>query len=60
MVFTEKQYEAFAQGRFAILDEVRTVQAAEGVYATMSIGVGREAGATTRYSKMRVWRWRWP
>ena len=45
MVFTEKQYEAFAQGRFAILDEVRTVQAAEGVYATMSIGVGREAGS---------------
>ena len=43
MVFTEKQYEAFAAGRFAILDEVRTVQAAEGVYATMSIGVGREA-----------------
>ena len=45
MVFTEKQYEAFAQGRFAILDEVRTVKAAEGVYATMSIGVGREAGS---------------
>ena len=45
MVFTEKQYEAFVQGRFAILDEVRTVQAAEGVYATMSIGVGREAGS---------------
>ena len=45
MVFTEKQYEAFAQGRFAILDEVRTVQAAEGAYATMSIGVGREAGS---------------
>ena len=45
MVFTEKQYEAFAQERFAILDEVRTVQAAEGVYATMSIGVGREAGS---------------
>ena len=45
MVFTEKQYEAFAQGRFAILDDVRTVQAAEGVYATMSIGVGREAGS---------------
>ena len=45
MVFTEKQYEAFAQGRFTILDEVRTVQAAEGVYATMSIGVGREAGS---------------
>ena len=45
MVFTEKQYETFAQGRFAILDEVRTVQAAEGVYATMSIGVGREAGS---------------
>ncbi len=45
MVFTEKQYAAFAEGRFAILDEVRTVQAAEGVCATMSIGVGREAGS---------------
>ena len=45
MVFTEKQYEAFAQGRFAILDEVRTVQAAEGVFANMFIGVGRGAGS---------------
>ena len=51
MVFTEKQYEAFAQGRFAILDEVRTVQAAEGVYASISpfrawtSGMGREAGS---------------
>ncbi len=43
MIFTEKQYEVFAEGRFAILDEARTVQAAEGVYATLSIGVGREA-----------------
>ena len=43
MVFSEEQYEVFAAGRFAILDEVRTVQAGEGVSATMSIGVGREA-----------------
>ena len=43
MVFTEQRYEALAEGRFSILDEVRTVQAAEGVCATISIGVGREA-----------------
>lgn len=45
MVFTEQRYEALAEGRFSILDEVRTVQAAEGVCATISIGVGREAGS---------------
>ena len=47
MVFTEQRYEALAEGRFSILDEVRTVQAAEGVCATISIGVGREAEAMT-------------
>lgn len=45
MVFTEQRYEALAEGRFSILDEVRTVQAAEGVCATISIGVGRDAGS---------------
>ena len=45
MVLTEQRYEALAEGRFSILDEVRTVQAAEGVCATISIGVGREAGS---------------
>lgn len=45
MVFTEQRYETLAEGRFSILDEVRTVQAAEGVCATISIGVGREAGS---------------
>ena len=45
MVFTEQRYEALAEGRFSILDEVRTVQAAEGVCATISTGVGREAGS---------------
>lgn len=45
MVFTEQRYEALAEGRFSILDDVRTVQAAEGVCATISIGVGREAGS---------------
>ena len=45
MVFTEQRYEALTEGRFSILDEVRTVQAAEGVCATISIGVGREAGS---------------
>ena len=43
MVLDEARYEKFAAGRFSILDDVRTVQAGEGVYATLSIGVGREA-----------------
>ena len=43
MVLDEGRYEKFAAGRFSILDDVRTVQAGEGVYATLSIGVGREA-----------------
>lgn len=44
MVLDEARYEKFAAGRFSVLDDVRTVQAGEGVYATLSIGVGREAG----------------
>ena len=43
MVLDEARYEKFAAGRFSILDDVRTVQAGEGGYATLSIGVGREA-----------------
>ena len=43
MVLDEARYEKFAAGRFSILDDVRTVQAGEGVYATLSIGVGRES-----------------
>lgn len=43
IVLDEARYEKFAAGRFSILDDVRTVQAGEGVYATLSIGVGREA-----------------
>ena len=43
MVLDEARYEKFAAGRFSVLDDVRTVQAGEGVYATLSIGVGREA-----------------
>ena len=43
MVLDEARYEKFAAGRFSILDDVRTVQAGEGVCATLSIGVGREA-----------------
>ncbi len=43
MVLDEARYEKFAAGRFSVLDDVRAVQAGEGVYATLSIGVGREA-----------------
>ena len=50
MVLDEARYEKFAAGRFSILDDVRTVQAGEGVCATLSIGVGREAaGFETLY-----------
>lgn len=43
MVLDEARYEKFAAGRFSVLDDVRAVQAGDGVYATLSIGVGREA-----------------
>lgn len=43
MVFTQQVYELLAEKRFSILDTVRTVQAGEGVSATLSLGVGRDA-----------------
>ena len=42
-VFEEKSYPDYAEGRFAVLDQVREVVAGEGLAATLSIGVGRDA-----------------
>lgn len=42
-VFEEKSFSDFAAKRFDVLDAVREVVAEEGVAATLSIGVGRDA-----------------
>ena len=42
-VFEEKSFSDFAAKRFDVLDAVREVVAWEGVAATLSIGVGRDA-----------------
>ncbi len=42
-LFEEKNYNDFVEHRFSVLDSVREVTAGEGVAATLSIGVGREA-----------------
>ena len=42
-VFQEKSFSDFAAKRFDVLDAVREVVAGEGVAATLSIGVGRDA-----------------
>ena len=42
-VFEEKSFSDFTAKRFDVLDAVREVVAGEGVAATLSIGVGRDA-----------------
>ncbi len=42
-LFEEKSYPEFVEHRFSVLDTVREVVAGEGVAATLSIGVGRDA-----------------
>ena len=42
-LFEEKSYPGFVERRFSVLDSVREVVAGEGVAATLSIGVGRDA-----------------
>ena len=42
-VFEEKSFSDFAAKRFDVLDAVREVVAGEGVAATLSLGVGRDA-----------------
>lgn len=42
-LFEEKNYNDFVEHRFNVLDTVREVTAGDGVAATLSIGVGRDA-----------------
>ena len=42
-LFEERNFPAYAERRFDLLDQVREVVAGEGVAATLSIGVGRDA-----------------
>ena len=42
-LFEEKSYPTFVEHRFSVLDSVREVVAGEGVAATLSVGVGRDA-----------------
>ena len=42
-LFEERSFSGYAERRFDLLDQVREVVAGEGVAATMSIGVGRDA-----------------
>lgn len=42
-LFEEKSYPEFVEHRFSVLDTVREVVAGEGVAATLSVGVGRDA-----------------
>ena len=42
-LFEEKSFPDYVENRFQVLDSVREVVAGEGVAATLSIGIGREA-----------------
>ena len=42
-LFEEKSYSSYAEDRFSVLESVREVVAGDGVAATLSIGVGRDA-----------------
>ncbi len=43
-----------------VLDAVREVVAGEGVAATLSIGVGKDADSLRPCSKTPPWRTKWP
>ena len=53
-VFEEKSFSDFAAKRFDVLDAVREVVAGEGVAATLSIGVGRDADSFETLFKKRL------
>ena len=44
-IFEEKNYTDYAEKRFDLLEHVREVVAGEGAAATLSIGIGRDAGS---------------
>ena len=43
LLLTEKSYNTLVEGKFSVLDAVRSVVTEDGVAATLSIGVGKDA-----------------
>ena len=43
LVTTEQEYQKLLEGKFSVLDAVRSVVTEDGVAATLSIGVGKDA-----------------
>ena len=44
-IFQSRYYEKYKKEKFALLDAVRQVQSINGVHATMTIGIGKDAGS---------------
>ena len=42
LLLTEKSYETLVEGKFSVLDAVRSVVTEDGVAATLSIGIGKD------------------
>lgn len=43
LVLTQKNYQKLCDGKFSVLDSVRSIVTEDGVAATLSIGVGKDA-----------------
>ena len=43
LVLTQKNYQTLLDGKFSVLDSVRSIVTEDGVAATLSIGVGKDA-----------------
>ncbi len=44
-VFEERYLSGFLEGKFSLLDSVREIAAPGGIHATLSIGIGKDAGS---------------
>ena len=56
-VISQEKYDALAQAKFAVLDSVREVVTEDGVAATLSIGVGKDAedfGTLYKYATLSI------
>ena len=60
-IFEEQYLTALQEAKFALLDAVREINAANGVPATLSIGIGMDADALAELFAVRLaWPSRWP
>jgi c-di-AMP phosphodiesterase-like protein len=56
-VISQEKYNALAQAKFSVLDSVREVVTEDGVAATLSIGVGKDAedfGTLYKYASLSI------